>query len=101
MKKLIKFFATGFFVGYSPVAPGTAGTLVAVLLYIILPTGPIFYWVLLLCLVMGGTIVSQQAEKIFGEIDSSNLSLERTKVISFLSLRPNLVMISLSGAYPS
>lgn len=32
---LLKFLTTGFYSGYSPVAPGTAGSLVALILYLI------------------------------------------------------------------
>jgi len=66
---MVRFLATGFFVGYCPVAPGTAGTFVALLLYVILPTNPVFYWVFLLCLVVLGTLLSRKSEDIVGDDD--------------------------------
>lgn len=76
MNWIIRFLATGFFVGYSPFAPGTMGTLVAFLLYAILPTTIPFYWMLILCLIIGGTIISQRAENIIGEIDSPKIVID-------------------------
>jgi phosphatidylglycerophosphatase A len=35
-KTIIKFFATGFFTGYSPIIPGTVGSIVGVILYLII-----------------------------------------------------------------
>ena len=76
MEWLIRFLATGFFVGYSPFAPGTMGTLVAFLLYAILPTTVTFYWLLILCLIIGGTMISHLAENIFGQIDSPKIVID-------------------------
>lgn len=38
MKTLSRFIATVCFVGYAPIAPGTAGSLVATLAFILMPT---------------------------------------------------------------
>ena len=40
MNRFFLLFATGFGVGYSPVAPGTMGTLLAVPIYFFLSTIP-------------------------------------------------------------
>jgi phosphatidylglycerophosphatase A len=76
MEWIIKFLATGFFVGYSPLTPGTMGTLVAFLLYAILPTTVPFYWILILCLIIGGTVTSHLAESILAEIDSPKIVID-------------------------
>ncbi len=76
MDWIIRFLATGFFVGYSPFASGTMGTLVAVLFYAVLPITVPFYWMLLLCLIIGGTMISHRAENILGEIDSSKIVID-------------------------
>jgi len=76
MKWIIRFLATGFFVGHSPFAPGTMGTLVAFLLYAILPTSVTFYWLLILCLVIGGTIICHQAENILGRVDAPEIVID-------------------------
>ena len=76
MNWLIRFLATGFFVGHVPYAPGTAGTFVGLLLYVIFPKNPVFYWVFILCLVISGTILSHLAEEIFDEIDSPKIVID-------------------------
>ncbi len=76
MKWIIRFLATGFFVGYSPFAPGTMGALVAFLLYAILPTSVTFYWVLILCLIIVGTIICHQAEAILGRVDAPEIVID-------------------------
>lgn len=76
MDWIVRFLATGFFVGYSPFASGTMGTLVAVLFYAVLPITVPFYWMLILCLIIGGTMISHRAENILGEIDSSKIVID-------------------------
>jgi len=76
MKWIIRLLATGFFVGHSPFAPGTMGTLVAFLLYAILPTSVTFYWLLILCLVIGGTIICHKAENILGRVDAPEIVID-------------------------
>jgi len=73
---IIRFLATGFFVGYSPFAPGTMGTLLGFLLYAVLPTSVTFYWILILCLTIGGIMISHRAEKIIGQVDSSRIVID-------------------------
>ena len=74
---IIKFLATGFFVGYSKLVPGTLGTLLAVLLYLIMPSfSPSFYWILILILILGGTFICHRAEKLFDEFDSPRIVID-------------------------
>ncbi len=73
---IVKLLATGLYTGYSPYAPGTAGTLLAMLLYLILPVSHAFYWFILIVLVVGGTVLSSKAEKIFGKKDSSHIVID-------------------------
>ena len=49
MNRLKYIIATGFGVGYTPVIPGTTGSLVAVLIYVILPFEPVIW--LAICLI--------------------------------------------------
>ena len=44
VRHLVIFFSTGFYSGYTPVAPGTAGTIVAVPLYLVLSRLPTLYY---------------------------------------------------------
>ncbi len=70
MNWIVRFLATGFFVSHLTPAPGTAGTVVGLLLYLLLPTTPQFYWLFLIFLIIAGTWISSLAENIFGETDS-------------------------------
>ncbi len=45
------FFATGFYVGYSPIAPGTAGSLLMILIFLLLPALTIFSHLLLILII--------------------------------------------------
>jgi len=76
MEWIVRFLATGFFVGYSPFAPGSMGTLLALMLYAILPTTVTFYWMLILFLIIGGTLISNLAENILGETDSPKIVID-------------------------
>lgn len=73
---LLKNIATLGFIGYLPVAPGTFGTLAALLFFALLkPTIPVH--VLLIILVTAlGIIASSRAEKILNEKDSSHIVID-------------------------
>ncbi len=71
INEIVKLLATGFYTGYAPYAPGTAGTVLAFLLYLIIPVNPAFYWMVLIALIVGGTLLCNEAEKIFNEKDCS------------------------------
>lgn len=62
MKRLILALSTGLGLGYSPIMPGTAGTLLAIPL--------IYFWpsnlYLVITLILVGTWSAQQAEKYLG-----------------------------------
>lgn len=71
-----KNIATLGFIGYLPVAPGTFGTLAAVLFYGILkPSLPISIGILLATIIIG-TIAADQAEKLLGEKDSGQIVID-------------------------
>ena len=68
--KLIKFIATGFYSGYSPIAPGTAGSAVGVLIYLLafsFQLSAFSYSLLTLSIVLIGIWVSGKAEEIFAK----------------------------------
>lgn len=68
--KIIIFFATGFFSGKIPFAPGTFGTLAAVpfaLVFLIIP--PLFYGIYMVGLILSAVYIADQAEKILGKKD--------------------------------
>jgi len=59
-KKIIEITATWFYTGYSPVAPGTAGTVGAIVVYALLfsELSPLFYSVVLVLLTVFAVYVS-------------------------------------------
>lgn len=65
---LIRLIATGFFSGYSVIAPGTAGTAVALVIYCVLPPLGFVAWsAILLGSILVGVYVSTQGEKAWGK----------------------------------
>lgn len=66
---MIKFLATGFYSGYSPIAPGTAGSLVAILLGFLFPQKSYLQIVVIGSLLIVGIGICQRAEKAFGRKD--------------------------------
>src|SRR4051812_45683312 len=81
MRPLIIFLATGIYSGYFPVAPGTAGSLVG-LVFIWIFFGPLWMGSPALCLFVFPLLfaaacwISDRAEKIFAEHDSSKIVLD-------------------------
>jgi len=75
--KLILFLAQGAFSGRSPVAPGTAGTLIGILLYLLLSGLP-SRWYLLACVLAFALAVwsAGEAEKLLGEKDHPSIVID-------------------------
>ncbi len=88
-------FATGFGSGYSPVAPGTAGTLVAVPIYIALTTyfkiSLITYLVITLAVIALGSLAAHRTGKHFGQVDAGQIVID--EIAGFLV---SMTAISLS-----
>jgi phosphatidylglycerophosphatase A len=69
-EKIIKLLATGFGSGYAPVAPGTAGSIVGVLLYFLLACFSwLIYLLFLLVFTAVAVYVAREAEVVFGQKD--------------------------------
>ncbi|MDA0709682.1 MAG: phosphatidylglycerophosphatase A [bacterium] len=65
---LTRLIATGFFSGYSVIAPGTAGSAVALILYCLLPDLGFWQWTaLLLITTLVAVYTSGQGEKAWGK----------------------------------
>ncbi len=76
-RAIILFIAQGAYSGKSPFAPGTAGTLVGVLLYLgIRNSGPPFYSSLTILLCIVGTWAAGRAEIILGKKDSPSIVID-------------------------
>jgi phosphatidylglycerophosphatase A len=92
---LTKFIATGFYSGYSPVAPGTAGSVVGILFFLIPGFGtPIPLATAVIIGFFIGTYTSNRMEKRFGEDPSIVVIDEIVGMwISLLFLPNNLFVI--------
>ena len=81
MRSLIIFFATGIYSGYSPIAPGTAGSVVG-LVVVWLVFGPLWMHSPALCLMVFAIAfaiacwISDRAEKIFDNHDDSRIVID-------------------------
>ncbi len=73
---LIKFFASGFFLGYTPFAPGTVATLLAILIYLVLPKNLFFYTIFTLFIFFAGVYLAERAEKIFTQKDDRRIVID-------------------------
>jgi phosphatidylglycerophosphatase A len=75
--KFIKVVATGFGSGFAPFAPGTAGTIVAIPVYLIFsPLSWPLYLLSALALTFLAVYVSQEAEKVFDKKDAPQIVID-------------------------
>jgi phosphatidylglycerophosphatase A len=79
--KIDEMLFTGFFTGYSPLAPGTAGTLVALIIYLIIYyfVGTAVMWVnmvLVLLLAWPAMLLCEKGEKFFQKKDPGEVVLD-------------------------
>jgi len=83
MKHFFLFLSTGFGVGYSPVAPGTLGTLIAIPIYYFLSKIHFpLYEITLIGFFFLSVWISENAEKLFGRKDDQRIVID--EVIGFL-----------------
>ena len=76
-RAVILFIAQGAYSGRSPVAPGTAGTLVGILLYLgVKNLSPIPYGILCVILCGIGTYAAGKAECMLGSKDSPSIVID-------------------------
>jgi phosphatidylglycerophosphatase A len=80
-RKLVIFFATGAYLGYVPLAPGTAGSLLGALLWWegfgpAWDRSPAACLVVFLILVAAGCVVAGKAEVIFEQPDSPHIVID-------------------------
>ncbi len=74
---IIKFLASGFYTGYSPFAPGTAGSLMGVLVYLLLQhlSYPVRIGMVVLISV-SGIFIAGEAEKLYGKKDCRHIVID-------------------------
>lgn len=73
---LIKIFATGLGAGYSPVLPGTMGTLLALLLAFFLPVNSIHYLIFITFFIGFSYFVIEQTKNIFTGPDDKRIVID-------------------------
>ena len=73
---------TGFFVGYSPIAPGTVGTLVGLLIFLAVRQWVWVHAALTLALFFIGVVLGTRSEKVFQQKDPHAFVLD--EVVGFL-----------------
>jgi phosphatidylglycerophosphatase A len=80
---LIIFLASGAYTGFSPVASGTVGTLVGILLYVIFPhQNPCFYLILVVLCIGAAIWLASKGEIIFDAHDSGYIVID--EIVGFL-----------------
>ncbi len=73
---ILKNLATLGFIGYLPCAPGTFGSLAAVVFFALLKPPLSVQALLLIAVTLVGTIASDQTEKMLNEKDSSHIVID-------------------------
>jgi phosphatidylglycerophosphatase A len=77
MKRFIILFATGFGVGYSPIAPGTLGTLIAIPVYYFLSENPSpLYEITLIGFFFLSVWISENTEIFFRKKDDRRIVID-------------------------
>jgi len=83
MNRFILILATGFGAGYSPIAPGTAGTLIAIPVYFFLSTIPSpIYEITLAAFFFLSIWISENAEVFFKRKDDGRIVID--EIMGFL-----------------
>ena len=76
-KWIVRVFSTFFYLGYSPIAPGSTGTLGAIVVFYMLShfSFPV-YFLFLLGFIIFSVWVSTEASAVFGETDRSQVVVD-------------------------
>ncbi|MEK6732888.1 MAG: phosphatidylglycerophosphatase A [Candidatus Omnitrophota bacterium] len=74
--RIYKMIASIFYVGYLPVAPGTLGSLAAIILYSFIYKSAIIMAAVILIVIILGFITSGRVEKMFGEKDPGEIVID-------------------------
>jgi phosphatidylglycerophosphatase A len=104
MRQVIIFIATGAYTGYSPIAPGTAGSVVGLIIgyFFCAPMWlhePMMFAVIFAAILFLACLIAGRAEEIFGEHDSSKIVLDEVLgMIATMFLNP-LGWASLLGGF--
>lgn len=93
-QNIARVLATGLGAGYSPVAPGTAGTILALVVFILFPYSTTIYFVILTAILfVVGTWSATVAEKNFGH-DGSPIVID--EIVGYMM---TVLYVPLSGEF--
>ncbi|MFH0732683.1 MAG: phosphatidylglycerophosphatase A [Candidatus Omnitrophota bacterium] len=76
MKTVIKLVASGLYLGYSPIAPGTTGSILGVLIFLQMHEFFLLYVIACLLLVFLGFLTAGIAEKLYGIKDPRKIVID-------------------------
>lgn len=96
---IFKSLASGFYAGYSPLAPGTAGSLIGVFAYLLLQNlSSGAYIAIVIFLTAAGSYIAGEAENIYQERDCSHIVIDEITgmLITFIFL-PQGIQFLLAG----
>lgn len=78
MRRVAKFTSSFFYIGHSPIAPGTIGSLAGLLLYFVIKDNFLVYTVSTFLLFILGIIFSGEAERIYKRKDARMIVIDET-----------------------
>lgn len=101
MKILNKIIATGLGIGYSPIIPGTLGSLLGVVIFFLLlklKLSLLLWIIILILLFFLGVITATQAEKLFLKKDSRKIVIDEVVgCLVFLLFIPHIKWCIITG----
>src|SRR3972149_4722217 len=92
-REVMRVFATFFYLGYSPIAPGTAGTVGGIILFYLLSKfSPFIYISFLVGFIILSVWVSTKASCIFGESDPKQVVVDEVcgYLVTMFLISPSL-----------
>ena len=96
----VRLIATGFFSGYSIIAPGTAGSAVALVIYCFLPPLGVWSWGVLMVVLFGVAVYTSFAgEAVWGEDPGYAVIDEFVGFFATLCLLPQSVGMGVAGFF--
>ncbi len=90
--RLYRMIASVFYIGYLPVAPGTLGSLAALILYYFIYHNTIITAAVILIVIALGFITAGKVEKMFGEKDPGEIVIDEFSgmLISLFRIPPTM-----------
>ena len=99
MQKISKSIATLFFVGFSPIAPGTVASLLAIVVYLLVKDNIFIYFFLTIFLLILGFWSASLAKKDFPDKDPPQIVIDEFSsmllVYFFIPFSPKFLIIGL------